>query len=249
MNLGFGNVSSDITSILGSMIIAAEGSEKGGLSLDFGKVLPDVPFILSGVVVTLQFTALSAVLGFTWGIILSLFKISTFKPLNIFAIVYTSIFRGVPLLATLSLVYFATPQLTGYNISPLEAGVLTFTLNSGAYVSETIRGGILAVDKGQREAAASLGVSYPVLMWDIVLPQALKNILPAMVNESIALLKDSALVSTIGVVDILRSAQIVTAKTYTYFEPLLIAAAIYYVLIMALTVASSFLERRLRRGD
>lgn len=232
---------------------AAETSQtpapKAGLNLDFDRILPDLPFILRGIPLTLLFTLISVFLGLIWGTVLSLFKISTIKPLVAFADAYTSIFRGTPLLLQLSLIYFATPQLTGYDISALEAGVLTFTLNSGAYMSETIRGGILAVDKGQREAAMSLGVPYWMMLADVILPQALKNILPALVNETISLLKDSSLVSTIGVVEILRSAQIVGANKYIYFEPLLFAGLMYYLLVMVLTFAASALERRLRRNE
>lgn len=218
-------------------------------SFGLGKIAPSIPFIIEGILVTLQFTALSAILGFVWGTILSLFKISTFKPLVWFATAYTSIFRGTPLLLQIALVYYATPQLTGYNIPALLAGVITFTLNSGAYISETIRGGILAVDKGQREAALSLGVPYTPMMTDLILPQAIKNILPALVNESIALLKDSALVSTIGVADLLRRAQIVGAEKYIYFEPLIFAGIVYYLLVMSLTWGGYALERRLQRSS
>ncbi len=222
---------------------------KSGLNLDFTRIFPDIPFILQGVPITLLFTLLSVSLGLIWGTVLSLLKITGIKPLTWVANAYTSIFRGTPLLLQLALVYYATPQLTGYDISALEAGVLTFTLNSGAYMSETIRGGIQAVDKGQSEAAMSMGVSYWLMMWDVILPQALKNILPALVNETIGLLKDSALVSTIGVVEILRSAQIVGANKYIYFEPLLFAGLIYYVLVMGLTLSASALERRLRQSE
>jgi polar amino acid transport system substrate-binding protein len=178
-----------------------------------------------------------------------LFKISTIKPLTLFANAYTSVFRGTPLLLQIAIVYYATPQLTGYDIPALLAGVITFTLNSGAYISETIRGGILAVDKGQREAALSLGVPYRPMMLDVILPQAIKNILPALVNESIALLKDSALVSTIGVADLLRRAQIVGAEKYIYFEPLLFAGVIYYLMVMSLTWGGYALERKLQRSS
>jgi len=219
------------------------------LNLDFARILPDVPFILSGVPQTLLFTFSSVFFGLLLGTLLSLFKISGIKPLYWFAVAYTSVFRGTPLLLQLSLVYFATPQLTGYNIDALQAGVFTFSLNSAAYMSETIRAGIQAVDKGQTEAALTLGVPYPMLMWDIVLPQALKNILPALVNETISLLKDSSLVSTIGVVEILRSAQIVGANKYIYFEPLILAGLIYYILVMGLTYTASILEKRLRRSE
>lgn len=220
-----------------------------GLNLDFRRIIPDIPFIIKGIPLTLLFTLSSVFMGLLWGTVLSFFKISGIKPLGWFANAYTSIFRGTPLLLQLSLVYFATPQLTGYNISALQAGILTFTLNSGAYMSETIRGGIQAVDKGQFEAAMSMGVTYRMMMWDIILPQALKNILPALVNETIGLLKDSSLVATIGVVEILRSAQIVGANNYIYFEPLLFAGLIYYVLVMGLSFAAAALERRLRRSE
>ena len=228
---------------------ASSSPTKGGLNLDFTRIIPDIPFILKGIPLTLLFTLLSVFLGLIWGTVISLCKITGIQPLTWIANAYTSVFRGTPLLLQLALVYYATPQLTGYDISALEAGVLTFTLNSGAYMSETIRGGIQAVDKGQTEAAMSMGVPYSLMMWDIILPQALKNILPALVNETIGLLKDSALVSTIGVVEILRSAQIVGANRYIYFEPLLFAGLIYYVLVMGMTWSASVLERKLRQSE
>ncbi|WP_442945138.1 ABC transporter permease subunit [Nostoc sp.] len=232
-----------------STATVSKSPAKGGLNLDFTRIIPDIPFILKGIPLTLLFTLLSVFLGLIWGTVLSLCKITGIKPFTWLANAYTSVFRGTPLLLQLALVYYATPQLTGYDISALEAGVLTFTLNSGAYMSETIRGGIQAVDKGQTEAAMSMGVPYRLMMWDIILPQALKNILPALVNETIGLLKDSALVSTIGVVEILRSAQIVGANKYIYFEPLLFAGLIYYILVMGLTRSASVLERKLRQSE
>lgn len=219
------------------------------MHLQFAQIMPSIPLLWSGVLVTLKFTVLSTITGFIWGIILSLIKVSRFKPLAWFGIAYTSIFRGTPLLVQLFLVYFATPELTGYSIPALQAAVLTFGLNSAAYISEVIRGGILAVDKGQREAAISLGVPYHKMMLDIIFPQALKHILPALVNESIALLKDSTLVATIGVMDVLRGAQVIQNTTYLAFEPLILAAAIYYVLVMILTSIARQLERRVRRSD
>ncbi|MGB3755982.1 MAG: ABC transporter permease subunit, partial [Rivularia sp. (in: cyanobacteria)] len=120
-------------------------ADSKGLNLDFRRIIPEIPFILKGIPLTLSFTLSSVFLGLFWGTALSFFKISGIKPLGWFANAYTSIFRGTPLLLQLSLVYFATPQLTGYDISAFQAGVFTFTLNSGAYMSETIRGGIQAV--------------------------------------------------------------------------------------------------------
>jgi len=217
--------------------------------LAFARIVSGIPYMVRGVLVTLKFTIISALCGFIWGTVLSLFKISSIKPLIWFGTAYTSVFRGTPLLLQLALVYYATPQLTGYNISALLAGVITFTLNSGAYISETIRAGIMAVDRGQKEAALSLGVPYTSMMADIILPQALKNILPALVNESIGMLKSSALLSTIGVQDLLRRSQIVGAQKYIFFEPLIFAGAVYYLMIMILTWSSYALERRLQRSS
>ena len=219
------------------------------MDLHFEQIVPSLPIFGEGILITLKFTVLSAIAGFIWGAVLSLFKISRFKLLAWFGIAYTSVFRGTPLLVQLFIVYFATPQITGYDIPALQAAVLTFGLNSAAYISEVIRGGILAIDKGQREAAMSLGVPYRKMMMDIIFPQAFKHILPALVNESIALLKDSSLVATIGVMDILRGAQVVQNTTYLAFEPLFLAGVIYYVLVMILTTFARQLERRVRRSD
>ncbi|KUP09542.1 arginine ABC transporter permease [Bacillus coahuilensis m2-6] len=219
------------------------------MDLQFDKIVPYIPFIIEGILVTLKFTVLSTFFGFLLGIILAFFKISTIKPLKWFGIAYTSIFRGTPLILQIALIYFATPQLLRYDIDPLLAGVIAFALNSAAYISETIRGGILAVDKGQREAAMSLGVPYRKMMWHIVLPQAVKKILPALANESIALLKESALVSTIGAMDLLRRATIVSSKTFLYFEPLILVGGIFYVMVLILTSGARYLERRMQVSD
>jgi His/Glu/Gln/Arg/opine family amino acid ABC transporter permease subunit len=219
------------------------------LNLDFSILTSYIPYIMKGIYVTLLFTFVSALFGFIWGTILSFFKISRVKPLRWFATVYTSIFRGTPLLLQLFLIYYATPQLFHYDISPLMAAGLAFGLNSAAYLSETIRGGIMAVDKGQREAAMALGISNNTTMLKIILPQAVKNILPALVNECVALLKESSLVSVIGVQDLMRRANVVQAAEFRAFEALLFAGAIYYVLVLILTSFAHMLERRLRRSD
>ncbi|MGI6066875.1 MAG: amino acid ABC transporter permease [Bacillota bacterium] len=219
------------------------------MDLDYSRIVPYLPLLKNGIIMTIKFTFWSTIFGFAWGVLLSLIKISTFKPLAWFGKAYTSFFRGTPLLVQLMLIYFATPQLTGYNISALQAGVLAFGLNSAAYISESIRGGILSVDKGQREAAMALGVPRLLIMKDIILPQAIKTILPSLVNESIALLKDSSMVAIIGVGDTLRWAQQVQAKTFRAFEAFIVAALVYYVMVMVLTAVGSYLERRARVSD
>ncbi|GHI01053.1 amino acid ABC transporter permease [Neobacillus kokaensis] len=219
------------------------------MELDFMQFIPSLPYILKGILVTLKIVALAAVLGFVFGIILSLFKISNIKILGWFADFYTSIFRGTPLVLQLMLIYFGSPQIFGFQIEPYTAAVLSFSLNSGAYISEIIRAGILAVDKGQQEAAMALGVPYGKMMWDIILPQALKNILPALMNEFITLTKESAIVTTIGVMDIMRRSYQVGAEYYSYFEPLIMAGIIYYLMVIALTFVGKAVERRMRRSD
>lgn len=217
--------------------------------LDFTILTDYLPMLGQAILLTLEFTLLSTIVGYIWGVLLSLIKISKVKPLAWFAQFYTSIFRGTPLLVQLMLIYYATPQLLNYQITALQAGVLTFGLNSAAYISESIRGGILSVDKGQWEAAMSLGVPKHRLMIDIVFPQAFKNTLPSLVNESIALLKDSSMVSIIGVADTMRWASLIQAKTFRAFEAFIVAAVVYYILVMALTTLGRYLERRVRVSD
>lgn len=217
--------------------------------LNFSALSPYLGLLGRGVLLTLEFTLLSTVVGFIWGSLLSLIKISKLKPLALFGRAYTSVFRGTPLLVQLMLIYFATPQLTGFKITPLQAGVLTFGLNSAAYISESIRGGILSVDKGQWEAAMSLGVPRVRMLMDIIFPQALKSILPSLINESIALLKDSSMVSVIAVGDTMRWATLVQAKTFRAFESFIVAAVIYYLLVMMLTAIGNRIERRSRVSD
>lgn len=217
--------------------------------LDFTKLVTYLPMLGKSILLTFEFTILSTILGFILGILLSLVKISKVNLLRKFADVYTSIFRGTPLLVQLMLIYYATPQLLNYQITALQAGVLTFGLNSAAYISESIRGGILSVDKGQWEAAMSLGIPKHRLLFNIVFPQAFKNTLPSLVNESIALLKDSSMVSVIGVADTMRWASLVQAKTFRAFEAFIVAAVIYYILVMALTTLGNYLERKVRVSD
>nr|WP_132946941.1 amino acid ABC transporter permease [Thermolongibacillus altinsuensis] len=219
------------------------------MGMNFAQIVPSIPFILEGIWVTLKIVGLAALLGFAFGIILALFKIGKIKALTWFADVYTSVFRGTPLILQLMVVYYGLPQLIGFQIEAFPAAVISFGLNSAAYISEIIRAGILAVDKGQREAAMALGIPYRKMMWDIILPQALKNILPALMNEFITLTKESAVVTVIGAMDIMRRAYIVGGEKYAYFEPLLFAGLIYYVMVMGLTLIGKAVERRMRKSD
>lgn len=215
----------------------------------FERIIEHIPFILQGTFVTLQYTLIALSIGLILGTGLALMSLSKTWCFRKAATFYISIFRGTPLLVQLSLIYFATPQLVGYQITALEAGLLAFSLNSTAYVSEIIRAGIQAVDKGQFEAAQSLAIPHGQMMIYIIIPQAVRNILPALVNEAVNLLKESALVSVIGELDLLRRANIVSSQTFLYFEPLLFVALVYYVLVSVLSSCAKTLEKRLKRSD
>jgi His/Glu/Gln/Arg/opine family amino acid ABC transporter permease subunit len=203
-------------------------------------------YIIEGIGVTLQYTLISIVLGLIIGVAVSLCKLSSIKALRWFGIFYVSIFRGTPLLVQLSIIYFSTPVITNYNISVFEAGIIAFSLNSAAYITEIIRSGIEAVDKGQFEAAKALGLPYRLIMKDIILPQALRNILPAMANEVVNLLKETAIISVLGGTDIMRRANIVSAEHYIYFAPLITAALCYYVMVVVFSAFAKYLEYRLK---
>ncbi|MFC7688089.1 amino acid ABC transporter permease [Ureibacillus sp. GCM10028918] len=216
---------------------------------DFSSVVPSIPYILEGIGVTLKIVIFATIIGLVLGILLALCKIGTIKPLRWFAQFYTSIFRGTPLVLQLMIIYYAMPQIIGFNIEAMPAAIIAFGLNSAAYISEIIRAGINAVDKGQQEAAKALGVPYSKMMKDIILPQAMKNILPSLMNEFITLNKESAIVTVIGALDIMRRAYVVGGDTFRYLEPLLIAGVIYYVMTLVLTFLGKMMEMRMRRSD
>ena len=219
------------------------------MSLDFSSVWQYWPFLYHGAVLTLKMTLICAVCGFILGVFLSLIKISKCAPLVWFGRFYTSIFRGTPLLVQLCIVHFGLPQLLGVTFTATQSGILTFSLNSAAYISEIFRGGIQAIGRGQYEAAMSLGVGYKDMMKDIIIPQAVKHILPSLVNEAVALLKETSILSYIGAVELLRAADQITVITYRFFEPYLVIALVYYIFVMILSALASRLERWVNRSD
>lgn len=207
---------------------------------------PYIPMFVSGLAVTMQVTAGALLLAFALGALIAVGKVLPVGPLRAVLDFYTSIFRGVPLIVLLFIAYFATPQLTGYKIGMFTAAVITLGLNGSATVSETLRGGIEGVGAGQYDAARSVGLSYAKMMRLVVIPQALRSVAPALVNEVITVLKSSSLVSTIGLMDMMYAAESAQALTYRAFEPFIVIAAVYYVIVMVLVAVSRRLERRLR---
>lgn len=209
-------------------------------------LLKALTFIPLGMLVTLKYALLSVFFGLIIGTILALFRLSSYRTLRFFSISYLSIIRGTPLLLQLFIMYFAMPALLGIKISAFVAGIIAFSMNSGAYVSEIIRAGIESVDKGQFEAAKSLGMSHRLMMRHIIMPQAIRNILPSLVNEAINMVKESSIISVIGEADIMRRANIVSAEQYSYLEPLAVAAVCYYILVTILSLLAKILEKRLK---
>ena len=211
----------------------------------FIEFLPSILYIAQGALVTLKYSVIAVFFGLIIGVFLAILKVSKNFYLRLFASCYTSIFRGTPLLIQLSLVYFALPSLIDVKLSVFAAGSIAFSLNSGAYVSEIIRAGINGVDKGQFEAARALGIPPILMMKDIILPQAVRNILPSLINELINLIKESAIISMLGEMDLMRRAQVVSAETYNYFAPMITAAITYYIMVLIISYFAKILEKRL----
>lgn len=213
--------------------------------MNFSVVEPYASMFWGGIAVTLEVTGAALVLAFALGAVIAVLKVLPCRPLRLLLDFYTSIFRGIPLIVLLFIAYFATPQLTGFKISMFAASVLTLGLNGSATVSETLRGGIEGVDAGQYDASRALALPYTTMMARIIIPQALRSVAPALVNEVITVLKSSSLVATIGLMDMMRAAQSVQALTYRAFEPFIVVAVIYYVIVMCLTAVARVLEKRL----
>ena len=213
--------------------------------MNFSVVEPYASMFWGGLAVTLEVTGAALVLAFALGAVIAVLKVLPCRPLRLLLDFYTSICRGIPLIVLLFIAYFATPQLTGFKISMFAASVLTLGLNGSATVSETLRGGIEGVDAGQYDASRALALPYTTMMARIIIPQALRSVAPALVNEVITVLKSSSLVATIGLMDMMRAAQSVQALTYRAFEPFIVVAVIYYVIVMCLTAVARVLEKRL----
>lgn len=202
-------------------------------------------YLLEGALLTLKITALSVFFGMILGLIFGLFKISGSRILRLIAAIYIDFFRGTPLFVQILLMYFGILPLIMDKPSPFEAAVITCSINSGAYIAEIVRAGIQAVDKGQMEAARSLGMNYPQAMWMVILPQAYKIVIPPLINEFIMLLKDTSLVSAIAAEELTQRGRLVYS---TYYEAVWVwggVAMIYLVMTKALSILGDYTERRL----
>ena len=207
-------------------------------------------FLITGLEYTLSLAAITVFFGAILGSLIALLRMSKILPLRWIAATYTEIIRGTPMLLQLYLFYFALPQLIPFlNRKQYACVAIALVCNSAAYVSEIIRSGIQAVDIGQTEASRSLGMSQALTMTEIILPQAVKNILPALGNEFIMITKDTSLASTFFIGDLMTQSLLIKGTTYLTLEPLVIVAGIYFVLTFILSKLVAAFERRLRRGD
>ncbi|MFI3246201.1 MAG: amino acid ABC transporter permease [Ferrimonas sp.] len=203
--------------------------------------------ILQGLQTTLIVTFFATLFGSILGITATLMKMSGRWYLKWPAELYVGVIRGTPVVVQLVILYFIV--LASFDISKTAAAIIAFSINAGAYISEIIRAGIEAVDKGQTEAARSLGLSQTQTMNTVVLPQAVKNILPALGNEFIVLLKETAVIGFIGGVDLMRAGEIIRSRTFEDVVPLFTCAAIYLLLTYGFTLLLGRFEKRLKQSD
>jgi His/Glu/Gln/Arg/opine family amino acid ABC transporter permease subunit len=212
-------------------------------------------FLLDGLVNTLQITFFAVILGVVLGFVVAIIR-STYEKskktillrlLNFICNVYLTIIRGTPVLVQLLITYFVI--FGSVNVDKVLVAVLAFGVNSGAYVAEIIRSGIMSIDNGQFEAGRSLGFNYVQTMIHIILPQALKNVLPALCNEFIVLLKETSVSGYIALQDLTKGGDIIRSRTYSAFMPLMAVALIYLAMVMVFTFFVKKLERRLRNSE
>lgn len=209
-------------------------------------------YLTDGLKTTLLITALAVLIGIVLGFLLAIVrathdKTGKLKFLNIIAKAYLTVIRGTPVLVQLMIFYFVI--FATANVDKIVVAILAFGLNSAAYVAEIVRSGIMAIDNGQFEAGSSLGLSYSKTMVYIIIPQAFKNILPALANEFIVLLKETSVASCIAVEDLTKGGDLIKSATYEAFLPLFAVALIYLVMVMVLTKLVTLLERRLAKND
>ncbi len=214
-------------------------------------------YLLLGIRVTIVVSLCASMLGMIFGTILALVKRTKFKPLKWLTSLYVEIVRGTPVLVQISMVYYGLPmigvsfpnvEVGGVTFDRLFAGIVALAINSTAYICEIVRGGIESVDSGQKEAAQALGFSNFNIMTLIILPQALRNVLPTLGNEFVSMIKQSSQVSIMGLADLMYAADIIRGNTYRPFSPLVIVAAIYLILGFSVSYIFKVIERSTQKG-
>ena len=213
--------------------------------MKFEFLLKYYPFYIEGIKITLLLALLTIIFGTLLGLVICIFKISKYKILRAIASIYIEIIRGTPLLVQLIIIHYGFR----INITEITSATVALSINSAAYIAEIIRAGIISVNKGQMEASRSLGMNHFQSMKLIIIPQAVKNILPALANEFVVLIKESAIVSYIGLADIMYKANQIRSLTYLTLEPLLVAALIYFVIKFTISKFIHYFERKLNKDN
>jgi len=213
------------------------------MTLDFSAIVPYLHMLLAGAKVTIQASFLSVFFGALLGIFIGALRVVPLAPVRSIAATYIYIIRGTPLLIQLFLIYFGLPSL-GLNLPAFTAGIIGLSINSSGYVGEIVRGGIEAVPKGQWEASKVLGLSYLKTMRFIILPQAIRNMLPAIGNEFVTLIKESSLLSTLAITELTMVGQQVRSVTYASFETFIVVGIIYLVLTSVTSFSLQYVEKK-----
>ncbi|MFJ5714614.1 amino acid ABC transporter permease [Neobacillus sp. NPDC093127] len=205
-----------------------------------------IPMLLKGLQVTLYIFVIAIILGFLIGLVIALLRLAPSKILNWIAKVYVDAIRGTPFIVQLFFIYFGVNSLQLVSLNNTTAGIVTVAINAGAYFAEIIRAGIQSIDKGQTEAARSIGFTGAQTMRYVVLPQAFRRMLPTITNQSIISLKDTSLLSVIGIADLTQQGQIQASATFEAFKIWLTVGVIYFIIIYLLTILANFVERRIQ---
>jgi glutamine transport system permease protein len=212
----------------------------------FGTIMASMPQLLNGAAKTLELAFFSLLFATIIGLVFGLFRVSKNKYLQFVAMLYVNIIRGTPLYVQLIFFYFGLfPLILGSSLDPTMAGIFSLSLNAGAYLVEIFRAGIESIDKGQMEAGRAIGFSHGQTMRYIILPQAIKRMIPAFVNQFIISIKDTSLLATIGIMELTYSAQTIYAVNFMAFQFLAVIGVMYWIIINILTRFSAYLERRL----
>ncbi|MBP3883650.1 MAG: amino acid ABC transporter permease [Olsenella sp.] len=217
--------------------------------MDFFALLQEsMPLLLQGLGLTLQLSALSLAIAMVLGILASLMGMSKNPVLRAINKTYVAIIRGTPLLVQGFFIYFGLTGVIGIRISAFAAGTIALSLNAGGYLSEIFRGGIQAVDPGQREAARSLGLSAHQTTWRIIIPQAIRICIPSVVNQWCITIKDTSIISVIGLAELTKMGQQIIARTYQSFQVWIIVGVMYFIVIWLLTLLARVIERKVSLG-
>ncbi len=219
------------------------------MTLDFSIIPGIMPALLLGTRLTVELAIIAVAIGLVIGSFAGIGRVGGNRIVRIITGIYVDFIRGTPLLVQLFLVYFGLPSLIGRPIPPFLAAIAAMGINSGAYIAEIVRAGIQSIDRGQIEAARSLGLTYSQSMRYIIFPQAFRRIIPPLGNEFIAMLKDSSLVSVIALEELLRKGQVVITRTFRPFEVYMVVALIYLTMTLAISRLVAWSEKRLKIVD